>query len=282
MWQKAEEHYLRVESCDTAARQEALEGLARIPRPSPSPHPKGSLALGKQYEELGRWEEAERRFAEAAQGDDQASSEEAVEGVRRMREKVESERSRLDWLTAQFDWWAAAFGRLAALFLVVVAVVAIRSRWKSISVLISTTEEAPAQQIAYWFRHARAMLRAESKSSQLDLLHPPALVKSALPFIALPGLDEGDLELDDIEVGGVTVALSKLLNVLKPRVQISTDWSSSSQGAHAYAEIASRDWFVLVPRRVVSHSVTAPGQADECLELMIYDALIEAVEAYGS
>jgi hypothetical protein len=229
--------------------------------------------LGRTFEAAGDWEQALSHYKSLATDSDAYVSSQALEGVRRSKANIDR-----GWWWS-FDWWAGMVTRSLAVIGFAAALWAVFRQRRSIRVRVVGASGAAAEQSAFWFGQARALLRSGSAATPAELLDLP--VTSRLPYIFLPGLLDSDEDLGDVEFSGAKFSIGALV---RPRVQVSIGWTGVPGLGHAYAEVESQGWIVTKRRSAISRSMEiVDGRAtDDSLELLVFEVLIMAVSAYES
>jgi len=272
-WDKAEEQLLKLDSSASAAdRQQALDGIKNSRKRIIEERRAGAFAAARLLGSLERWKDAEQVYVDIAKSDPEEASHAAAE-AERLQPKLTNAR----WPEA-LDDLALKFGHLLLIPSIVYAIVrflgtARRSRASiKFQPFRASTDDA-AKQIAFWLESTLANLRSPAPAFPTW----PGL-KSTLPLMRLPEIGD-ELELEDLEVGGVKVPLKQLIqSIAVPRARVSGHWYVGSATGSAYVSVEKRRWFRL--RHATSAeqpvaSVGGPAQ-DADLRRFAYAVFIEA------
>jgi hypothetical protein len=278
---KAEDQFvIATRSSDAKLRESALEGLRRVREKSRREADETALATAKEYEQLGRWEQARNEYAAAVKGTIGAARQAAIDGLRRVDAELWWDRAR-----AATDSWLAWLGKgIAGGAAVLLFVLWLPTAWSwirtsraSIKVFpfIAPNDEA-GKEILFWLAYARSKLRAQPAPPPGAVLMVAA---SSLPYIDLPDLPPAVTEVANLDFGVSKVGLRDALQVVAlPKTRVSGGWVGGAGGG-AYAELERRHWLKYRFHSRVSRSVTVATQAAD-LELFGYDVLIHVIEAH--
>jgi hypothetical protein len=278
-YSKAEEQFLAAaKSTDFALRARAFEGLKRVAEHAQQFRESRALFVADEYARQEEWERARDAYGDVANTASEASLTRAIDGMRRMHERLRWENR-----AATFDTTALWLGRVAAVGLVVWWLGrlgrSIRNARRSIRVFpFIGQQDETAQEILFWFAYVRAKWRAAAPTPGAVLM-----VSYTLPYVDLPGLPSDVPEIGELTVGETTLPLKDLLSTWgRPLVRVSGGWTTGTPSGRVYAEIERRRrWHGYIVRTSVGRSVT-PGAAQASdLELFSYDVLIRAVQAHA-
>jgi tetratricopeptide (TPR) repeat protein len=279
---KAEEQFVvAARSSDSKLRESGLAGLRRVRAKARRDADEAALATAKEYERLGRWEQARNEYAAAVKVTTDSARQAAIDGLRRVDAELWWDRAR-----AATDSWLVwlgkgAAGAAAALLFVLWLPTAwswIKTSRASIKVFpfIGPNDEA-GKEVLFWLAYARSKLRAQP-------VPPPGAVlmaaASSLPYIDLPYLPPEVTEIANLDFGVGKVGLRDALQVVAlPKTRVSGGWVPGV-GGRVYAELERRHWLKYRFHSRLSRSVNAASQASD-LELFGYDVLIQVIEAHG-
>jgi hypothetical protein len=272
-WDKAEEHFLKLESSASPAdRQQALDGIKNSRKHIIEEKRSGSFAAARLLEALERWKDAEQAYVEIAKTDPEGAMLAAAE-AERLKPKINNAR----WPEA-LDDLVLKLGHILLIPSIVYAVfrfwrAARRSRTSiKFQPFRASTDDA-AKQLAFWLESTLANLRSPAPAFPTW----PGL-KSTLPLMRLPEIGD-ELELEDLEVGGVKVPLKQLIqSIAVPRARVSGHWYVGSATGSAYVSVEKRKWLGLRHASSAEQAVTSVGgpAQDADLRRFAYAVFIEA------
>jgi hypothetical protein len=212
-FEKAGKEYVAAgESPCASIRQEALEGLRRIPANADD-----ELQLGLFYESQGLWTEADSHFSKAAEGTEPpAVRRAAFDGLWRVHN---AQNRRVHRTMDYTDFLSAVAGRvvaaIAVVWIVIVLVATIVGNRRALVVHPFDGEKETAEQVSVAFPAIRSRV-----SSVFGTVMLPKAVKTVYPFVS-PRLGEL-VPQETFEVGGLKVQnLSYIVRLFaRPRFEI--------------------------------------------------------------
>lgn len=277
-WKEAEQEYLQAGRAGTPwIKKEALAALDRLSEHRSADYENFDFELGKMYEDIHDWKDAEQHYAAAAKDAPRPARDRILLDVKRVREHLRLE-ERFGDLERLLGYIATV---LAVLFIVVVVWRILRTR-RGIQVMPfeASTDDA-GKRVVFALSSARdglpsllAPVRALTGANVVD----------AVPLIILPGVEnEFPDPARDLEIGAVKIPLADWIRLINlPLVRVFGHWSVGEKTGTARARIMRRNslFAYTESRTIVATLDTAPaGTGDLQLALFGYDVLVKAIYA---
>jgi len=275
-WKEAEQEYLQVGRIGAPCiKKEALAAIERLSVHRPSDEESLESELGKLYEDIEDWKDAEQHYSAAAKDAPKPIRDAALRNVARVHEHL--------WLQEKvedFDRWAGYSARALALVYLIVLLSRLRRMRRGIQVMpfeVSTDEA-----------NKRLIFALSSAREELPALLSPVLTTMAanvvdpLPLIMLPGVEnEFPDPAEDLEVGEVKLPLANWIRFFnRGAIRVSGRWQVGQSTGTVQARILRRMFPMtynqsrLIFARVDSGASDAQ---DRQLRFFGYDVLVKAI-----
>jgi len=275
-WKEAEQEYLQAGRIGAPCiKKEALAGIERLSVHRSADEESFESELGKLYEELEDWKDAEQHYSQAAKDAPKPIRDVALKNVARMHEHL--------WLQEgieDFDRWAGYVARgLAVSYLIVLLSRLLRMR-RGIQVMPFEVSADDANK--------RLIFALSSAREDLPSLLSPVLttmaanVVDSAPLIMLPGVEnEFPDPAEDLEVGEIKLPLANWIRFFnRPAVRVSGRWQVGQATGNLQGRILRRTFPMTYSQsRVASARIDsgASNAQDQQLRFFGYDVLVKAI-----
>jgi hypothetical protein len=275
-WKEAEQEYLQAGRIGaTCIKKEALAGIERLSAHRPADEESFESELGKLYEEIGDWKDAELHYSQAAKDAPKPIRDVALKNVARVHEHL--------WIQERiedFDRWVGYVARgLALLYLVVLLSRLYRMRRGIQFMAFEVSADEANKRLSFALSSAR-----EDLPSLLSpvLTTMAANVVDSVPLIMLPGVEnEFPDPAEDLEVGEIKLPLANWIRFFNhAAVRVSGRWQVGQTTGNLQARILRRSFPMTYNQsRLASARIDsgASDAQDQQLRFFGYDVLVKAI-----
>jgi hypothetical protein len=275
-WKEAEQEYLqagRVGAPDV--KKEALAAIERLRTHHPSDEENPESDLGKLYEDIHDWKDAEQHYVAAAKDAPKPVRDLALKNVQRVHERL--------WLQEavdNFERWLGYFAIAMSLIYLLVLLWRVRRVRKGIQVMAFEVSTDDANK--------RLIFALSSAREGLPGLLSPVLTTMAanvvdpLPLIMLPGVgNEFPDPAEDLEVGEIKLPLANWIRFFtRSKIRVLGRWQVGQATGTVQARILRRIFPMTYKQsRLIFSTINSAATDAQDRELLFfgYDVLVKAI-----
>jgi hypothetical protein len=275
-WKEAEQQYLQAGRVGAPClRKEALAAIERLSVHHTSDEENFESDLGKFYEDIQDWKDAEQHYAAGAMDAPKPIRDRALQNIAKAQEHLWFEDRVHD-----LDRWLGYFARALALMYLLVLLWRVRKMRRGIQVVPFEVSNEEANK--------RLIFSLSSAREELPSLLSPVLttmganVVDPLPLIVLPGVEnEFPDPAEDLEVGEVKLPLANWIRFFnRSAIRVSGRWQVGQTTGTIQGRILRRVFPLTYSQsRLIFARIdaTASDAQDRQLLFFGYDVLVKAI-----